>query len=132
MRDPNTAPNTIEILAPNLADAKTLAAKIDKLPEVDRTVTLASFVPDQQAEKLALIRDCYDLIGPTIEPDELAPAPSDADTKQTLLETAKAFEDVSRLPGASPLAAHMASTLRKLADATPSFAPRSARLCSTA
>jgi hopanoid biosynthesis associated RND transporter like protein HpnN len=119
MRDPNTAPNTIEILMPNLTDAKALAAKIDKLPEVDRTVTLASFVPDQQTEKLALIRDCYDLIGPTIEPDELSPAPSDPDTKQTLLETAKEFEDVSRLPAASPIAAHMASTLRKLAAATP-------------
>lgn len=119
MRDPNTAPNTIQILAPNLPDAKILAAKIDKLPEVDRTVTLASFVPDHQDEKLALIRDCYDLIGPTIEPDELAPAPSDADTKETLLNTARDFEDVSRLPGASPLAARMASTLRKLADATP-------------
>jgi hopanoid biosynthesis associated RND transporter like protein HpnN len=119
MRDPNTAPNTIEILTPNLADAKSLAAKLDKLPEVDRTVTLASFVPDQQDEKLALIRDCYDLIGPTIEPDELAPAPSDADTKQTLLDTAKQFEDVSRLPGASPIAARMATTLRNLADAPP-------------
>jgi len=121
MRDPNTAPNTIEILTPNLSDAKALAAKLDKLPEVDRTVTLASFVPDHQDEKLALIRDCYDLIGPTIEPDpeDMAPAPTDADTKQTLLETAKNFEDVSRLPGASALAAHMATTLRKLAEATP-------------
>ncbi|WP_414464667.1 MMPL family transporter [Hyphomicrobium sp. DY-1] len=119
MRDPNTAPNTIEILTPNLADAEKLATKLDKLPEVDRTVTLASFVPDHQDEKLALIRDCYDLIGPTIEPDEVADAPTDADTRQTLLDTAKDFEDVSKLPGASPLAAHMASTLRKLADATP-------------
>ncbi|WP_024276357.1 MMPL family transporter [Hyphomicrobium sp. 802] len=119
MRDPNTAPNTIEILTPNLADAKALATKLDRLPEVDRTVTLASFVPDHQDEKLALIRDCYDLIGPTIEPDEVADAPTDADTRQTLLDTAKDFEDVSKLPGASPLAAHMASTLRKLADATP-------------
>ncbi|WP_409563298.1 MMPL family transporter [Hyphomicrobium sp. MC8b] len=119
MRDPNTAPNTIEILTPNLADAEKLATKLDKLPEVDRTVTLASFVPDHQDEKLALIRDCYDLIGPTIEPDEVADVPTDADTRQTLLDTAKDFEDVSKLPGASPLAAHMASTLRKLADATP-------------
>jgi uncharacterized protein len=119
MRDPNTAPNTIQILAPNLAEAKKLAAKIDALPEVDRTVTLASFVPDHQDEKLALIRDCYDLIGPTIEPDEVAPAPSDADTQETLRNAAKDFEDVSRLPGASPLAAHMAGTLRRLADASP-------------
>ncbi|MFT3731983.1 MAG: MMPL family transporter [Hyphomicrobium sp.] len=119
MRDPNTAPNTIEILTPNLDAAKALAAKLDKLPEVDRTVTLASFVPNHQDEKLALIQDCYDLIGPTIEPDEILPTPTDADTRQTLLDTAKDFEDVSKLPGASPLAAHMASTLRQLAAATP-------------
>jgi len=119
MRDPNTAPNTVEILTPNLTAAKALAAKLDKLPEVDRTVTLASFVPNHQDEKLALIHDCYDLIGPTIEPDELLPAPSDGDTKETLRSTAKDFEEVSHLPGASPLAAHMADTLRKLADASP-------------
>lgn len=119
MRDPNTAPNTIEILTPNLGDAEQLATKLDKLPEVDRTVTLASFVPEKQDEKLALIRDCYDLIGPTIEPDQVSPTPTDAETRQTILDTAKDFEDVSKLPGASPLAAHMAGTLRKLAAATP-------------
>ncbi|HEY8127681.1 MAG TPA: MMPL family transporter [Hyphomicrobium sp.] len=116
MRDPATAPNTIEILTPNLPAAEALAAKIGKLPEVDRTVTLASFVPDQQEEKLAVIRDAADLLGPTIEPDEIAPKPSDEDTKQTLRDTAKAFEDISQM---SPLAGHMANTLRKLADATP-------------
>jgi uncharacterized protein len=119
MRDPNTAPNTIEALTPNLDAAKALAAKLDKLPEVDRTVTLASFVPDHQDEKLALIRDCYELIGPTIEPDELLPTPSDADTKETLANAAKDFAEVSRLPGASPIAARMADTLQRLADATP-------------
>lgn len=124
MRDPATAPNTIEVLAPNLTDAQALAAKIDKLPEVDRTVTLASFVPEQQDEKLALIRDCYDLIGPTIEPDDVAPTPTDAQTTQTLLETAKNFEEVSRLPGASPVAAHMADVLHKLASATPEVRAR--------
>ncbi len=61
MQDPVTAPNTIEILAPSLADAETLAAKIDRLPEVSRTVTLASFVPDRQPEKLAVIADAASL-----------------------------------------------------------------------
>ncbi len=121
MRDPATAPNTIEVLTPDLEDAKALATKLDKLPEVDRTVTLASFVPEQQQEKLAIIRDAADLLGPTIEPepDDMAPVPSNEDTKATLRDTAKKFEEVSKLPGAPPLAAHMASTLLKLADATP-------------
>lgn len=117
MRDPLTAPNTIEILAPNLTDAKALAAKLDKLPEVGHTVTLASFVPDHQDEKLAIIRDAADLLGPTIEPDEIAATPTDAETQATLRDTAKAFEDVSKLPGAPTLATHMAATLGKLADA---------------
>lgn len=119
MRDPLTAPNTIEILAPNLTDAKALGAKLDKLPEVGHTVTLASFVPDHQDEKLAIIRDAADLLGPTIEPDEIAATPTDAETQATLRDTAKAFEDVSKLPGAPPLATDMAATLRKLADAPP-------------
>lgn len=119
MRDPLTAPNTIEILTPNLTDAKALAARLDKMPEVGHTVTLASFVPDHQTEKLAIIRDAADLLGPTIEPDEIAATPTDAETQATLRDTAKAFEDVSKLPGAPPLAAHMATTLYKLADAPP-------------
>ncbi|MBY0558431.1 MMPL family transporter [Hyphomicrobium sp.] len=117
MRDPLTAPNTIEILTPNLTDAKALAAKLDKLPEVGHTITLASFVPEHQDEKLAIIRDAADLLGPTIEPDEIAATPTDAETQTTLRDTAKAFEDVSKLPGAPALATHMAATLRKLADA---------------
>lgn len=119
MRDPATAPNTIEILAPNLADAEALAAKLEKLPEAAHTVTLASFVPDQQTEKLVVIRDAADLLGPTIEPDEMAPTPTDADTQTRLKETAAEFENVAKLPGAPPLAAHMAATLHKLADAPP-------------
>jgi uncharacterized protein len=119
LADPNTAPNTIQLLEPDLDKAQAQAARLAKLIEVDRTLTLASFVPEAQDEKRALIQDCYDLIGPTIEPDELSPAPTDEETRQGLLETAKAFRDVSRLPGASPLAARMADSLTRLANTTP-------------
>ena len=90
MKDPATAPNTIEVLAPSLADAETLGAKIDRLPEVSRVITLTSFVPGQQDQKLALIRDAAELIGPTIEPPEDHPKASDEDTKVTLNEAANA------------------------------------------
>jgi len=69
MKDPNASPYTIEILAATLDEAKQLAAKLDALPEVDHTITLASFIPDDQNSKLALIDDANFLLGPTINPE---------------------------------------------------------------
>ncbi len=57
MRDPDTSPNTIDILEPDLAPATALAGKLGDLPEVARTRTLESFVPKDQDEKLAFIDD---------------------------------------------------------------------------
>ena len=119
MKDPATAPNTIEVLAPSLADAETLGAKIDRLPEVSRVITLTSFVPGQQDQKLALIRDAAELIGPTIEPPEDDPKASDGDTKVTLNEAANAFAAAKTKGGGSPLADRMTTVLRKLAEAQP-------------
>ena len=48
MKSPDTTPNTIEILAPTLADAAALAKRLSALPEVNRAITLASFIPEQQ------------------------------------------------------------------------------------
>ena len=68
LKDPNTpsvrafhtlaaedSPYIIEVLAPDLAAAQARAARIDALPEVERAVTLASFVPTAQEEKLEII-----------------------------------------------------------------------------
>ena len=48
MKDPDTSPNTIEILTPSLAAANDLAKRLSALPEVDKTMTLESFVPEGQ------------------------------------------------------------------------------------
>ena len=48
MRDAETTPNTIQILAPDLGAAQALAARLDALPEVSGTRTLADFVPQDQ------------------------------------------------------------------------------------
>ena len=60
--DPDWTPNAIDVLAPSLAAAEPLARRLAALPEVSRTVTLASFVPDQQPAKLALIGDAAELL----------------------------------------------------------------------
>jgi hopanoid biosynthesis associated RND transporter like protein HpnN len=57
MSDPDTSPNTIEVLKANLAQALPVAERLRQLPEVGRVLTLQSFVPKEQEAKLALIED---------------------------------------------------------------------------
>ncbi|UPY35786.1 MMPL family transporter [Sediminicoccus sp. KRV36] len=77
-RSAETNPNTLEVLAPDLAAAQALAARLAALPEVARATTLADFIPDRQSDKLALIEDAAMLLGPALAaeprpvPDDLA------------------------------------------------------------
>ena len=68
MRDPDTSPNTIDILEPDLAEATALAAKLADLPEVAHARTIESFVPKDQDEKLALIDDASFFFQNTMTP----------------------------------------------------------------
>ena len=50
------------------------------MPEVDHAMTLASFIPDHQMEKIALIADAAMLMDPIINPFEVKPPPTSAET----------------------------------------------------
>ena len=77
MRDPDTTPNTLDVLAPSVSDAVAFAQRAERLPEVDHAITLASFVPGQQDEKLAALGDAALLLDPVLNPGVVAPSPSD-------------------------------------------------------
>ncbi|MDT8438972.1 MAG: MMPL family transporter [Wenzhouxiangellaceae bacterium] len=69
----------IQVLVGPDQDAAALADRIKALPEVERTVWLATFVPAGQDDKLLLIEDLGWLLGPEIiasdwTPDALEPA----------------------------------------------------------
>ncbi len=76
-RDPDTSPYTADVVAANLDAAAALSERLEALPEVERAVTLAAFVPTEQQEKLALIDDMAFFLTPaltaTAEPGTLAP-----------------------------------------------------------
>jgi uncharacterized membrane protein YdfJ with MMPL/SSD domain len=55
-RDPNTGASAINVLASSSKDAQDVSDKLAKLPEVERTMTIESFVPGDQQTKLALIK----------------------------------------------------------------------------
>lgn len=94
MKDPDASPYAISILSPSLEEAKALAAKIDALPEVDHTITLASFVPDDQETKLALIEDTKSLLDPSLNPIEVLPAPTAQEIAASFRETAAALRSL--------------------------------------
>jgi len=63
MGSPTATPFTIDILEPNLTAANTLANRLRQLPQVDKVLTLASFVPEDQEPKLAIIDELALLTG---------------------------------------------------------------------
>ncbi len=126
MQDPQTSPNTIDVLAPNLDAAKVLAARISGIAPVGQAITLSDFVPDDQSRKLALIRDANLLLDSTINPFTLKPAPDDGEIVASLNATAAALRDAAgNAAGASAAAAtRLADALTKLASGTPQLRTR--------
>jgi hopanoid biosynthesis associated RND transporter like protein HpnN len=124
MHDPQTTPNTLEVLTPSVAAASALARRLEQLPEVDHALTLASFVPEQQPEKLALIEDAALLLQPVLDPGETLPPPGDEDTVRAMEHTAEGLErGAAAHPGSTlaPVLARLGKALRTLAQGTPAM-----------
>ncbi len=120
-KDPNTGANAINVLAANEADARKVEAKLEKLPQVQRTMSLDSFVPDDQQAKLKLIADGARVLNPAINPDQVDPAPSDAENITALKQTAESLRKTAgdqQGPGAIA-SRRLADDLTKLAAADP-------------
>ena len=127
-KDPQTSPNTIDVLAPSLDAAIVRARKIAMLKEVDQAVTLADFVPDDQPAKLKLIGDANLLLDPTINPFTVKPPPSDTEVVESLRKTADALRDAAakdETPAARDATA-LAAALDKLADGSAELRARAA------
>ncbi len=66
--NPLTNPYTIDILAPNAEAAAALAARLAALPTVSGVISINSFVPTDQSQKLAVIADANTILAPTLAP----------------------------------------------------------------
>ena len=58
--DENTSPWTLSIITENEGMAKEIATKLERVKEVGQTITLSSFVPKNQPEKLNIISEWED------------------------------------------------------------------------
>jgi hopanoid biosynthesis associated RND transporter like protein HpnN len=124
--NPNSGANDIQLLAASPAAAEQAAAKLRALPEVARVTTLASFIPDQQPEKLKLIAAAAKTLDPVLNPPTTAAPPTDAQNVSMINSTVNALKTLAgdaKGPGAD--AAHrLAAAMTALAKADPSVRQR--------
>jgi hopanoid biosynthesis associated RND transporter like protein HpnN len=125
MSDPDENPNTMEVVAPNLAAADALAAKLARLKEVAQARTLSSFVPDDQGPKLAAIADAAQLLDLTLDPIVVAPPPADTETVAALRATAADLRAAAAAsPGQGAAALRLSRDFDWLAAASPQVRAR--------
>jgi hopanoid biosynthesis associated RND transporter like protein HpnN len=116
-KDPNTGANAINVMTNSEADAKKIEAKLEKVPEVLRVMSLDSFVPEDQPAKLKLIAQAAKMLGPALNPDQVDAAPSDEENVEALKGTVESLRKTAgdgKGPGAVA-AKRLADGLSKLA-----------------
>jgi hopanoid biosynthesis associated RND transporter like protein HpnN len=120
-RDPDRTPNTIDVLAPNAGAADALAKRIGRLGAVKQIVSIDSFVPDDQPAKLASVQDASTLLDLTLNPFDIAPAPSDAELVAALTGAAAKLREIAGTTrsATSDDARRLASAFDHLAKASP-------------
>ncbi|MGY3453624.1 hopanoid transporter HpnN [Bradyrhizobium sp. USDA 4353] len=119
-KDPNTGANAIDVLTRSEAEAKAIEAKLEKVPEVARVMSLDSFVPEDQQTKLKLIAQGAKVLGPALNPDQIDAAPTDKENIDALNSTVDNLRRTAgdgKGPGAVA-SRRLADALAKLAGAT--------------
>lgn len=119
-KDPNTGANAIDVLTKSEAEVKAITAKLEKLPEVARVMSLDTFVPEDQPAKLKLIAQGAKVLGPALNPDQVDAAPSDQENIDALKST---VDNLRRTAGEATGPGAVAS--RRLADALAKLAAAS-------
>ena len=119
-KDPNTGANAVNVLAANEDAAKEVEARLGKVPEVLRTMSLSTFVPDDQPAKLKLIKQGAEILNPALNPDAVDAPPSDAENVSALKDSAASLRKLAgdkKGPGADT-ARRLADDISKVAEAS--------------
>jgi hopanoid biosynthesis associated RND transporter like protein HpnN len=117
MKNPITSPNTIDVPALSLTDADSVALRIAQEPLIAQAITLSSYVPDQQKEKLALIADANGLLDATLNPFDVLPPPTQAEEIAAFKTTTEKLRAAAGSTQDKP-----AKDARRLADALDALA----------
>jgi len=124
--DPDNGFNDIQVLEPSLEAADRLAAKLRTLPEVARAVTLSSFIPADQQQKLPLIQNAAKILLPLLNPAAPSPPPTDAQNVSMMGSTVDALKRLAGNGGVTGAVAarRLAAAMTALAKADSSVRER--------
>ncbi|MGB9117936.1 MMPL family transporter [Bradyrhizobium sp.] len=117
-RDPNTGANAVNVMTHSEADAKKIEARLAQVPEVLRVMSLDSFVPEDQPEKLKFIAQGAKVLNPALNPESIDAPPSDAENIEALKGTVESLRKTAgeaKGPGAVA-SRRLADALSRLAD----------------
>jgi uncharacterized protein len=116
--DPNTGANAINVLTSSDDEAKKIKARLEQLPEVLRVISLESFVPEGQPEKLKLIAQGAKVLNPALNPDSIDDPPSDQENVDSLNGAAGSLRNAAgNAEGRGAVASRrLADALSKLAQ----------------
>ncbi|ACB81806.1 hopanoid biosynthesis associated RND transporter like protein HpnN [Methylorubrum populi BJ001] len=118
IKDPATSPNSIDVLAPNVEAVPALSERLLKLDSVAKVISIDTFVPRDQDQKLATIQETAQLLAPALNPARKPPPPTDAENVKALKDTAAALKTIASGDAAgAKAAARLSGTLDTLADA---------------
>ena len=120
-RDPNISSHTADVMTPDVATAADIAKRLGALPEVARTMTIDSFVPTEQAPKLAKLGAAATALRRALNPPKPKAAPSDQEVAAALRNGAQSLRESAGTDGGdgAKAARRLADDLAKLADASP-------------
>jgi hopanoid biosynthesis associated RND transporter like protein HpnN len=116
-KDPHTGANAVNVLTNSDTDARKIAERLEKLPEVLEVRWLESFVPQDQPAKLKLIAQGARVLNPALNPDSIDDPPSDAENVDSLkgsVESLRKTAGDANGPGAVA-SRRLADALSKLA-----------------
>ncbi len=120
IKNPETSPNVIDVLAPNVAAVPELSKKLGALPVASSVNSIDTFVPPDQDKKLAQIADTAQLLDPVLNPARKPPPPTDADNVKALKDAATALkatgEEAKAGTQGADTAKRLAGTLNTLAN----------------
>jgi uncharacterized protein len=118
--NPLTSGTEAEVVAGSLGDADVIAGRLAALPQVLRTLTLNSFIPADQGQKISVVKSAATRLLGALDPKR-DPAPSDKDNVDAIRSTAANLLKVAGTatgPGADA-ARSVAGLLTRLAQSDP-------------
>jgi uncharacterized protein len=115
--DAQTSGNDAEILAPSLDQANAIAKHLSAVPEVSRVLTLSSFVPSDQEQKIALLQGASKNLAQALDPRQ-QPAPSDQENVDAIRAAADALSKAAgdAKDSTADTARQVSNSLKRLAD----------------